>query len=205
MELVIIHPTNDDRLRLEDVHHPANQPNHRRNIRSMVLTANDGLTCTACLMIGVGAMSLNHVHVTLAMIITGVAGLIMGASCMALGEFVSRNCELDFEDVEVGPREVVVGEEEVFSNDPQVAAAATALAFSVGAMVPLVVVLLVREYNLGLGVVEGATSTVLAMVGWLGPFLGRAPAIRAALRVLLCGWLTMAITFGIMIVIIGNN
>ncbi|KAK9740854.1 hypothetical protein RND81_03G065800 [Saponaria officinalis] len=210
IDLVIIHPTSTTTTNVEarlelGQQQPIKPPNHRR-LRTAALTVNDGVTCTSCLMIGVGAMTLGHV--TLAMIITGVIGLIVGATCMAFGEFISRHhYNLDFEvagDVAVVLEEGEVVEEEVFSADPLVAAAVTAVAFAVGAVVPLVVVVAVREYNLGLGVVEGATSTVLAVVGWLGPFFGRAPALRAALRVLLCGWLAMAITFGCMIVLIGN-
>ncbi|WVY95585.1 hypothetical protein V8G54_027736 [Vigna mungo] len=94
------------------------------------------------------------------MILTGFAGLVAGACSMAIGEFVS-----------------------VYSQ----AAAASALAFSVGAIVPLLAASFIREYKVRIGVVLGAVSLALVVFGWLGAVLG----------VLVGGWLAMAITFGL--------
>ncbi|PPD71241.1 hypothetical protein GOBAR_DD31875 [Gossypium barbadense] len=78
-----------------------------------------------------------------------------------------------------------------------IASAASALSFSVGAMVPLLAASFIKEYKVRLGVVVGAVSLALAVFGWLGAVLGRAPRVRSAVRVLVGGWLAMAITFGL--------
>ncbi|KAL3592545.1 hypothetical protein D5086_011185 [Populus alba] len=76
-------------------------------------------------------------------------------------------------------------------------AAASALAFSVGALVPLLAASFIREYKVRLGVVVAAVTLALMIFGWLGAVLGKAPAVRSSLRVLVGGWLAMAITFGL--------
>ena len=42
-----------------------------------------------------------------------------------------------------------------------------------------------------------AVTVALAVFGWLGALLGRAPAFKASLRVLIGGWVAMAVTFGL--------
>ncbi|KAB2030735.1 hypothetical protein ERO13_D05G244200v2 [Gossypium hirsutum] len=177
-------------------------------LRAAVLGANDGLVSTAALMMGVGAVKQD----IKAMILTGFAGLVAGACSMAIGEFVSVYSQLDIEvaqlkrdklrdentettdeeEEEKGSK----GEKESLPN-PLQASAASALSFSVGAMVPLLAASFIKEYKVRLGVVVGAVSLALAVFGWLGAVLGRAPRVRSAVRVLVGGWLAMAITFGL--------
>ncbi|KAE9617425.1 hypothetical protein Lal_00034590 [Lupinus albus] len=167
-------------------------------LRAAVLGANDGLVSTASLMMGVGAVKQD----IKAMILTGFAGLVAGACSMAIGEFVSVYSQLDIEvaqmkrNIERGRGHENIEEKESLPN-PLQAAAASALAFSVGAMVPLLAASFIREYNLRLGVVVAAVTFALVIFGWLGAVLGKAPVIRSALRVLVGGWLAMAITFGL--------
>ncbi|CAA3029040.1 vacuolar iron transporter homolog 4-like [Olea europaea subsp. europaea] len=174
-------------------------------LRAAVLGANDGLVSTASLMMGVGAVKED----IKAMIITGFAGLVAGACSMAIGEFVSVYSQLDIEvaqmkrekrreDAFEAPK-VEVQEEE---NDeslpsPVQAAAASALAFSLGAMVPLLAASFIKAYRVRIGVVVAAVTLALMVFGWLGAVLGRAPVVRTAARVLIGGWLAMAITFGL--------
>ncbi|KAF5955164.1 hypothetical protein HYC85_008020 [Camellia sinensis] len=182
-------------------------------LRAAVLGANDGLISTASLMMGVGAVKQD----IKAMILTGFAGLVAGACSMAIGEFVSVYSQLDIEVAQMKrdkKRVAVVGgggerkeeeeeregEKESLPNPVQ-AAAASALAFSVGAMVPLLAASFIREYKVRVGVVVGAVSLALVVFGWLGATLGKAPAARAAIRVLVGGWLAMAITFGLTMLI----
>ncbi|KAG8493823.1 hypothetical protein CXB51_011128 [Gossypium anomalum] len=178
-------------------------------LRAAVLGANDGLVSTAALMMGVGAVKQD----IKAMILTGFAGLVAGACSMAIGEFVSVYSQLDIEvaqlkrdklrdqnrettDEEEEEKEESKGEKESLPN-PLQASAASALSFSVGAMVPLLAASFIKEYKVRLGVVIGAVSLALAVFGWLGAVLGRAPRVRSAVRVLVGGWLAMAITFGL--------
>ncbi|KAL4651034.1 vacuolar iron transporter homolog 3-like [Castanea sativa] len=173
-------------------------------LRAAVLGANDGLVSTASLMMGVGAVKQD----IKAMILTGFAGLVAGACSMAIGEFVSVYSQLDIEVAQM-KREKQKGElggerseeeddaEKESLPNPLQAAAASALAFSVGAMVPLLAASFIKEYKVRVGAVVGAVSLALVVFGWLGALLGKAPLLRSVLRVLIGGLLAMAITFGL--------
>ncbi|KAK7270938.1 hypothetical protein RJT34_26474 [Clitoria ternatea] len=169
-------------------------------LRAAVLGANDGLVSTASLMMGVGAVKQD----IKAMILCGFAGLVAGACSMAIGEFVSVYSQLDIEVAQMKrdkERGHVVGDEDEEEKEslpnPLQAAAASALAFSVGAMVPLLAASFIKDYKVRVGVVVAAVTFALVVFGWLGAVLGKAPVLRSALRVLVGGWMAMAITFGI--------
>ncbi|XP_021602910.1 vacuolar iron transporter homolog 1 [Manihot esculenta] len=177
-------------------------------LRAAVLGANDGLVSTASLMMGVGAVK-QDIKV---MILTGFAGLVAGACSMAIGEFVSVHSQLDIELAQMkrdkqrgcnnneGKQENGGHEEEEEKEslpNPLQAAAASAIAFSVGAMVPLLAASFIRNYKVRLGAVVGSVSLALLVFGWLGAVLGKAPAVRSSARVLVGGLMAMAITFGL--------
>ncbi|KAK9110443.1 hypothetical protein Sjap_018503 [Stephania japonica] len=176
-------------------------------LRAAVLGANDGLVSTASLMMGVGAVR-EDVKV---MVLTGFAGLVAGACSMAIGEFVSVYSQLDIEvaqrkrdkkvshgeGVEESDGGVAQQNDEDQLPNPIQASAASALAFSVGAMVPLLAASFIKEYKVRLGVVAGAVSIALIVFGGVGAVLGGAPVKRSCLRVLVGGWLAMAVTFGL--------
>ncbi|CAI8604360.1 unnamed protein product [Vicia faba] len=200
--------------------HPNNNHDHEQNttleiesdkfdyskrsqwLRAAVLGANDGLVSTASLMMGVGAVKQD----IKAMILSGFAGLVAGACSMAIGEFVSVYSQLDIEIAQIkrdknienngNNIEEVVIEKESLPN-PLQAAAASALAFSIGAMVPLLAASFIKDYKLRVGVVLVAVSFALVVFGLLGAVLGKAPVLKSCLRVLLGGWIAMAITFGL--------
>ncbi|KAI3408096.1 uncharacterized protein J3R85_020427 [Psidium guajava] len=176
-------------------------------LRAAVLGANDGLMSTASLMMGVGAVKQDMK----AMILTGFAGLVSGACSMAIGEFVSVYSQLDIELAQMkrdkerstsgqmdreGEENGNYGEEEGLPN-PLQAASASALSFSVGAMVPLLAASFIRSYRARVGAVIAAVTIALVAFGWLGAVLGKAPVVKSSLRVLIGGWLAMAITFGL--------
>ncbi|KAK4804314.1 hypothetical protein SAY86_004131 [Trapa natans] len=138
------------------------------------------------------------------MMLTGFAGLVAGACSMAIGEFVSVYSQLDIEVAQMrrdsGQNHEPVqanGHEEEKLPNPLQAALASAVAFSAGAMVPLLGPSFIRGYKVGLGVVVACVSIALVAFGWLGAVLGKAQAGQSCLRVLLGGWLTMAVTFGL--------
>ncbi|VFQ85114.1 unnamed protein product [Cuscuta campestris] len=172
-------------------------------LRAAVLGANDGLVSTASLMMGVGAVKQD----IKAMILTGFAGMVAGACSMAIGEFVSVYSQRDMEVAQMKrskterppPEEEENGggnEDAVLANPTQ-AAAASVVAFVMGAMVPLLAASFIKGYKVRVGAVVGAVTAALVAFGWLGAALGGAPRVKASARVLLGGWLAMAITSGL--------
>ncbi|KAI3891886.1 hypothetical protein MKW92_051556 [Papaver armeniacum] len=172
-------------------------------LRAAVLGANDGLVSTASLMMGVGAVKEDVKF----MILTGFAGLIAGACSMAIGEYVSVYSQLDIELAQIKRDNIDVAknnEDLTAENDkkeylpnPFQAAGASAVAFSLGAMVPLLAASFIKDHKVRLGVVTGTTSLALLVFGGLGAVLGKAPLLKSSLRVLVGGWIAMAITFGL--------
>ncbi|CAN1175803.1 Vacuolar iron transporter homolog 4 [Linum perenne] len=148
-------------------------------------------------MMGVGAVRQD----IKAMILTGFAGLVAGACSMAIGEFVSVYSQYDIEVAQM-KRDTERGggkkkEEEDRLPSPVQAAAASGLAFSVGAMVPLLAASFIRNYKVRLGVMIGAVTVALVVFGWIGAVLGNAPVVKSSLRVLIGGWMAMAVTFAL--------
>ncbi|CAN1137725.1 Vacuolar iron transporter homolog 4 [Linum perenne] len=152
-------------------------------------------------MMGVGAVKQD----VKAMILTGFAGLVAGACSMAIGEFVSVYSQYDIEvaqmkrDKERSPTNVRIEEEEEKESlpNPVQAAAASGLAFSIGAMVPLLAASFIKEYKVRLGVMFGAVTLALVLFGWIGAVLGKAPVVKSSMRVLIGGWVAMALTFAL--------
>ncbi|KAK7400270.1 hypothetical protein VNO78_11474 [Psophocarpus tetragonolobus] len=170
-------------------------------LRAAVLGANDGLVSVASLMMGVGAVKKD----ISAMLVAGFAGLVAGACSMAIGEFVSVYTQYDIEMTQIKrEREVnnnnrgVDGEAEREKlPNPFQAALASALAFSVGALVPMLAAVFIRSHKIRMGVVAAAVSLALLVFGVVGAVLGKTPVTRSCLRVLIGGWMAMAITFGL--------
>ncbi|XVF09065.1 hypothetical protein REPUB_Repub07fG0058900 [Reevesia pubescens] len=170
-------------------------------LRAAVLGANDGLVSVASLMMGVGAVKVD----IKAMLLAGFAGLVAGACSMAIGEFVSVYTQRDIEVAqrkrerrmrESGDHEEETDQRERLPNPGQ-AAIASALAFSVGAVLPLLAAAFIRQHKLRLAVVVVVASLALALFGAAGAVIGRTPAARSIVRVLIGGWMAMAITFGL--------
>ncbi|CAI9786216.1 unnamed protein product [Fraxinus pennsylvanica] len=152
-------------------------------------------------MIGVGAVRKD----SKTMILTGIAGLVSGACSMAIGEFVSVYSQYDIEVAQfkrenmtkIAEKNDVDEAKKEKLPDPFQAAAASAFAFMVGAIVPLLSAAFIGDYHVRLGVVVAAVSIALLGFGGVGAFLGRAPLVRSSLRVLIGGWLAMGISFGL--------
>ncbi|KAL6954850.1 hypothetical protein U1Q18_003118 [Sarracenia purpurea var. burkii] len=169
-------------------------------LRAAVLGANDGLLSTASLMMGVGAVRKD----VKTMILTGIAGLIAGACSMAIGEFVSVYSQYDIEMSQIKregkTREVSeseLAEKKKSLPSPFKAAVASALAFAVGALVPLLAAAFIQSYRVRLGVVVAAVSVALLGFGWVSAVLGRAPVVKSSLRVLVGGLVAMGVTYGL--------
>ena len=89
-----------------------------------------------------------------------------------------------------------LGISEVTSARPLQAAVASAATFTVGAALPLLVVLFLPLGSLVAGVV-GASLLALALLGYLGARAGSAQVGRAVMRVVFWGALAMAVTAGV--------
>ncbi|KAI3774542.1 hypothetical protein L1987_49100 [Smallanthus sonchifolius] len=142
-------------------------------VRAAVLGATDGLR---------------------AMILTGFAGLVAGACSMAIDEFVSVYSQRDVETVQLKREKRTAGsnheensEKEALPNPVQ-AAAASALAFTLGAMMPLLAASFIVDHKVRLGVVVATVSLGLVIFGWIGAVLGRTPVLKSCLRILVYFW-----------------
>lgn len=87
--------------------------------------------------------------------------------------------------------------------NPIQAAGASALAFGVGAMVPLLAAGFLSSYKVRLGVVSIAATMALFVFGWIGAVLGRTPVASSTMRVVVGGWMAMMVTFGLMKAVAG--
>ncbi|MFS7892008.1 putative Ccc1 family protein [Helianthus anomalus] len=162
-------------------------------LRAAVLGANDGLVSVASLMMGVGAVKED----AKAMILSGFAGLVAGACSMAIGEFVSVYTQLDIEVAQMKRENNQEEKEREQLPNPMQAALASALAFSLGAIVPLLAASFIGDHMVRMGVVVAAVSLALVIFGWIGSVLGGTPVVKSSIRVLLGGLMAMAITFGL--------
>ncbi|GLJ54883.1 hypothetical protein SUGI_1178530 [Cryptomeria japonica] len=163
-------------------------------LRAAVLGANDGLVSTASLMMGVGAVKPD----ARAMLLSGLAGLVAGACSMAIGEFVSVYTQLDVELSQIKRENPTEEKEEDGLPNPFQAASASALAFTAGAVVPLLSAAFIESHWVRMGVLVATSSVALAVFGALGGFFGKSPVLKAALRVLFGGWAAMLVTYGIL-------
>ncbi|XP_045823607.1 vacuolar iron transporter homolog 4-like [Trifolium pratense] len=169
-------------------------------LRAAMLGANDGLITVASLMIGVGAIK-EDISV---MLLAGFAGLVAGACSMAIGEFVSVYTQYDIEIAQIKRERELANnnndedessEREKLPN-PFQAALASALAFSVGALMPLLAAAFIKNHKIRMGVVAAVVSFALLVFGSVGALIGKTPVMRSCVRVLIGGWMAMAITFG---------
>jgi len=166
-------------------------------LRAALLGANDGLVSITSLILGVGAV---HEDIK-TMLLAGFAGLIAGACSMGIGEFVSVYTQFDIMVAQMNRENKInstfVDEEKQLLPNPFQAAIASAIAFSFGATVPLLGAALVRDYKIRLFVVVGMASFALLVFGGVGAILCKTSVKKSCVRVVVGGWMAMAITFGL--------
>lgn len=90
--------------------------------------------------------------------------------------------------------ELNIGEEDIVS--PWHAAFASAIAFTLGAVLPMLAILLPPE-DIRVAVTFGAVLMALALTGAVGAWIGGGRKVRAAMRVVVGGGLALAATFTI--------
>lgn len=166
----------------ESQHHVMEPKKDDEWVRNMVFETNDGLFSTASFMMGVSVLTRDHVKAII--VLCGLVGTVVGTCIMAVGVFKSVSQRNGIANKVVHPLQTAL---------------AAALAFSAGAMIPLMAAVFMEGYVVRLGVVAGVMSLCLAVFGWLGALLGGASRFRAGLRVLLLGWVAMAIILGLIV------
>jgi VIT1/CCC1 family predicted Fe2+/Mn2+ transporter len=159
-----------------------------------VLGANDGIVSVAAVIVGVAGATSAVVPVLTA----GVAALVGGAVSMALGEYVSVSSQSDSQRAllssgsGVAPESAPAPEEEIVSAWQ--AAAASAVAFLCGAVLPMIAVLIAPAGS-RVAVTFAAVALALAATGLAGARIGGAPAGRAIARTVAGGALALAVTW----------
>ncbi|KAL1194248.1 putative vacuolar iron transporter.1 [Cardamine amara subsp. amara] len=173
-------------------------------LRAALLGANDGLVTVASLMMGVGSLKED----VKAMLLVGFAGLVAGACSMAIGEFVSVCTQRDIETAQM-KRAIenklslsAVDEQEEEEKkerlpNPGQAAVASALAFSVGAAMPLLAAVFIVNHKVRMMVVAVVATIALLVFGVTGAVLGKTSVVKSSVRVVIGGWIAMAVTFGL--------
>lgn len=158
-------------------------------LRAGVLGANDGIVSVAATVVGVAGAATGVSTLAVA----GIASLVAGALSMAAGEYVSVSSQRDAERV---MRAHGVLAEDADLTNPWHAALASLIAFVVGGVVPLLVVL--APWGAG-RIVATFVAVVLALTvtGAVSARLGGSPAGRAVLRNVIGGSVAMLVTYGI--------
>ncbi|KAM7255504.1 hypothetical protein ACFE04_008402 [Oxalis oulophora] len=103
------------------------------------------------------------------------------------------------EDTKRSVVEAQVEEEEEVLPNPYKASAASALSFLCGSMPPLASALFITQNVIRIVVIAVVASITLAFFGGFGAYLGGSPVKVSGMRVLLGGWIAMAITYGLLI------
>lgn len=206
-------------------------------LRAAVLGANDGLTSTAGLVVGMLATNAAHG----AVITAGAAGLAAGAVSMALGEYVSVSTQRDTEralifkerrEISGMERDEILELADIFQRkgvtrqtalrmalelhtvdpveahmqaehgidpgdltNPWAAAGSSAIAFILGALIPLIAIIIPGIAPIATVLAFTAVGFVIA--GYVSAYLGHAPRAHAVIRILGGGAIAMAVTYGI--------
>lgn len=222
--------------------HPEEQHKSQRAnwLRAAVLGVNDGIVSTSSLMLGVLAAATS----TKTILTAGIAGLVAGATSMAVGEYVSVSSQRDSEraDIAIERRSLAANPTEELAEltsiyvkrgldvplakqvakqlhahdavaahardelgidhenlaKPLQASTASALSFSLGAVLPIIAAVLFQSTKSASAAAIVAISLIgLAISGGIGAYIGGGSKVKAALRVLVGGGIAMVITAAI--------
>ncbi len=182
----LLHGTGDAR--------PAHSARGLNWLRAGVLGANDGIVSIAATVVGVAGAATSARTIGLA----GGAALVAGALSMAAGEYVSVSSQRDAERVAADAGRPIGGadDEDAFTN-PWHAALASFVAFTVGGLAPLLVVLAPWPVAARVPVTAVAVVAALVALGWASARFTGASTGRSVLRNVVGGSVAMAVTYGI--------
>lgn len=173
---------------------PAHDAAGLNRLRAGVLGANDGIVSIAATVVGVAGAAASTTTVALA----GAAALVAGALSMAAGEYVSVSSQRDAERVAAAQGRPIAGadHEDAFTN-PWHAAGASFVAFALGGLVPLLVVLAPWPAAARVPATAAAVVAALVALGWASARVTGAASGRSVARNVVGGAVAMAVTFGI--------
>jgi VIT1/CCC1 family predicted Fe2+/Mn2+ transporter len=152
-------------------------------LRAAVLGANDGIVSVAGVVMGVAAAGAKPETV----LIAGIAAVVAGAISMGGGEYVSVSAQRDSE-LSHGRKSTEV------NAHPWAAAWSSFVAFSAGAVLPLVAITGPWE-EIRLPLTVGAVVASLALTGWWAAWAGNAPIPKSILRNVAISVLTMGFSY----------
>jgi vacuolar iron transporter family protein len=175
------------------IHHEHHMKSRSNWLRAAVLGSNDGIVSIAGLVVGVaGATASKGIILT-----AGIAGILAGALSMAAGEYVSVSTQRDIEKKALKEKEGNENRDHHhYLTNPWHAAFASAAAFFIGSIIPLVAIMLPLG-ALSIPTTFLAVIIALLFTGYMSARLGRTNAIKAVIRVTSGGILAMAITYSI--------
>lgn len=152
-------------------------------LRAAVLGANDGIVSVAGVVMGVAATGVKSETV----LIAGIAAVVAGSISMGGGEYVSVSAQRD--------SEIAHGRSESQINaHPWAAAWSSFLAFSAGAVLPLIAITGPWE-AIRIPLTVGAVVTALAFTGWWAAWAGKASIPRSIIRNVAVSVLTMGFSY----------
>lgn len=154
-------------------------------LRAAVLGANDGIVSIAGVVMAVAAAGAESQTVLLA----GIAAVVAGAISMGGGEFVSVSAQKD--------SEAAHGRDKAQINArPWSAAWSSFVAFSAGAILPLIAITGPWE-SIRIQLTVGAVVAALALTGWWAAWAGKASVPKSIVRNVTISLLTMGISYAI--------
>jgi VIT1/CCC1 family predicted Fe2+/Mn2+ transporter len=158
-------------------------------LRAAVLGANDGIVSTASVVMGVAGAGADNKTIFTA----GLAALVAGALSMAVGEYVSVGSQRDAEESHVKALQGDMSGDHEFTS-PMQAALASFISFTIGGLIPFVVVV-IAPADTKIWATVGAVIIALLLTGYFSASAGNAPKARAIVRVVVGGLLAMAVTY----------
>lgn len=151
-------------------------------LRAAVLGANDGIVSVAGLVMGVAGAGGDR----RALLLAGVAAIVAGAISMGGGEYISVSAQKDTE-LSAGRRHQLI------TANPWAAAWSSALAFTLGAILPLVAITGPWEQR------EIATAVAvlvaLTLTGWWAAWAGKFHIGKSIARNVMVSILTMGLSY----------
>lgn len=154
-------------------------------LRAAVLGANDGIVSVAGLVMGVAGAGVGRQGVLLA----GVAAVIAGAVSMGGGEYTSVSAQKDTELANGRTPQQIAAH-------PWTAAWASMVAFTSGALLPLLAIVIPPE-EIRIPITAFSVVLALAITGFWAAKVGGGNPVKSVLRNVVVSLLTMGLSYGV--------